>query len=85
MINENSSQKVPKDEIKVLEIPDQSAIDKAKILIHSRKFRNYCDHELSEELDKIIRDLGLFQLQNRPTFHPTKVNFSFFRGFFLDY
>ena len=63
MINENSPQKVPKDEIKVVEIPDQSAIDKAKILIHSRKFRNYCDHELSEELDKIIKDLGLFQLQ----------------------
>ena len=75
MINENSPQKVPKDEIKVLEIPDQSAIDKAKILIHSRKFRNYCDHELSEELDKIIRDLGLFQLQTILHFILQKSNY----------
>ena len=81
MINENSHQKVPKDEIKVLEIPDQSAIDKAKILIHSRKFRNYCDHELSEELDKIIRDLGLFQLQTILHFILQKSNYCIVEAF----
>ena len=75
MIDENSPQKVLKDEIKVVEVPDQSAIDKAKILIHSRKFRNYCDHELSEELDKIIRDLGLFQLQTILHFILQKSNY----------
>ena len=50
---------------KVIEIPEQSNLEKAKVLLHSRKFRNYCDHELSNELDEsaknLIQDLVRFQ------------------------
>ena len=32
-------------------------MDKAKMLLHSRKYRNYCDHELSKEIDELVIQL----------------------------
>jgi selenocysteine insertion sequence-binding protein 2 len=53
------------EEIKTVAIPEQSVMDKAKLLLHSRKFRNYCDHELSKDIDELviqlIQDIVRFQ------------------------
>ena len=53
------------DEPKTIQIPEQTPMEKAKLLLHSRKFRNYCDHDLSNELDEtakcLIQDLVRFQ------------------------